>query len=268
MATEATQEARTGTDIAELERKIVELRAARARMIAERDEHARSAARTAALLGGLAQIHHELGILARERLAARDAALAARDAATSDVARIAATHGALERDVREAEARLAVARETAARIARERSAAEAAASEAAQTVERLAGEYDETARAAADVTLKYDAALAENSIVEGRDVQFTDIEETLARESSLAETRLREARTHAETVRVEADLERVRELEDRLGTERADLERRLQGMRPEVPTRAKPQRPTGTEPGRITLAERLARDLVNPGGNA
>lgn len=279
MATEATHEADTGAEIAELERKVAELRMARAQMIVERDEHARSGARTAALLDGLAQIHRELGVLAKAKLASRDRAEAARAAAASDVARLAAAHEEAERDARDAGARLSVARETEARVARERTAATLAANEAALAVERLASEYDETARAAADVTLKYDAALAENAIVEGRDVQFTDIEETLDRESLLAETRLREARTRAETVRVEADLERVRDLEDRLGAERADLERRLRGMRstvddadrertPAQQREVKPAGAAGPEAGRITLAARLARDLVNPGTDA
>ncbi|GAC1310860.1 MAG: hypothetical protein NVSMB19_25200 [Vulcanimicrobiaceae bacterium] len=268
MATEVTYDAGAVDEIAGLERKIAELHAARAQMVAERDEHERDASRAATVLGGLAQVHRELGILCQERGAARDAALAAREAAAGELARLRSASAAADADLRALEQRLSIARETAARLAHERTAAERVAAEADAAAERTGAQYDETARAAADVTDKYQAAVAEATIAGGRDVQFTDIEETLDREELLATARLHDARVRAETSRVEADLQRIRELEERLSVERADLERRLRSMRSAsgAPAPALPREPH--ERHRISLAARLRRDLGDVGVGA
>lgn len=273
MATEATHDADTSGDIAELERKVAELRVARAQTIVERDEQVRGATRAAAVLDGLARVHHELGVLARERLDARDAARVAMETATSELANISLAREAAERDVRDAEARLAVARETVARLGDERTASEIGARDLGAIVERLTSEYEETARAAADVTIKFEVARAEHSIAQSRDVAFGDVEATLDREQLIAATQLQTARERSEATSVEADIRRVRELEDRLGVERADLERRLRGIgaAPEPSRAAAPRIASETEklpkPVRISLAARLARDLINPGAN-
>jgi len=281
MATEATNDVGAIDEIVELERRVTELRVARAQMVAEREEHAREAARAATVLDGLAQIHREFGILTTERAEARDAAVAACDAANDDVARIRRATDTAETTIRDLEARLAIAHETATRVARGRADAESAYAEAVDARDHAMANYDETARAAADVAAKYEVAIAEATIAEGRDVQFTDIEETLDREQSLAETRLRDARGRAETTQVEAELRRIRVLEDRLARERADLERRLRAMRssivvPPLPKSARYERSgapgplgdippaprrEGPEPEAVSLAARLQRDL-------
>ncbi len=241
-------------EIAVLERKVAELRLARANLVAERDEHASSAARAATVLGGLAQVQRELVVLQDERAAALQAAATARDTADAD-----------GRDLQQ---RLSDARETVLRLTAQCAIAERAAADARAAHERAGGNYEETVRAASDVTAKYEAARTEAArteaaIAAGRDVQYTDIEETLDREQLAAETLLREARMRAETVHVEIELQRIRELEGRLSEERNDLERRLHSMRgtslaPE-PSRAAP--PEFSKPNRISLADRLGRDL-------
>lgn len=236
-------------EIAVLERKVAELRLARANLVAERDEHASSAARAATVLGGLAQVQRELVVLQDERAAALQAAATARDTADAD-----------GRDLQQ---RLSDARETVLRLTAQCAIAERAAADARAAHERVGGNYEETVRAASDVTAKYEAARTEAAIAAGRDVQYTDIEETLDREQLAAETLLREARMRAETMHVEIELQRIRELEGRLSEERNDLERRLHSMRgtslaPE-PSRAAP--PEFSKPNRISLADRLGRDL-------
>lgn len=283
MAPEATRDVGVTNEIEDIERKIAELRSARAQMVAEREEHDRNAARASTVLGGLAQIHRELGLLVSERAVARDSTGATCEIATSELARIDRATESMQAGIADLEARLAMARETSARVTKERIEAERAASEALAARDRAMTNYEETARAFADVAQKYEAALAESSITQGRDVQFSDIEETLDREQDLAETRLRDARARAETMQVEAELRRIRELEDTLVIERAELERRLHAMRssidrpvPQSPppiemTASLPERapaPGGPEPARISLAARLLRDLANPRKNA
>lgn len=266
MATEATHEPSVTDEIDELERKVAELQIARAQMVAEREEHVRDAARAATVLGGLAQVHRELGILVSERAVARDSAAATLDTAAGERERIALVTESAEAAIVDLEARVAVARETYARLANECSEADRAASDAIAARDRAKAAYDETARAVADVSQKYEAALAESTIAQGRDVQYTDIEETLDREQALAETRLRDARARAETVQVEAELRRIRELEDRLASERAELERRLRAMRssvvpsPQPMTEAMPS--VSQTPPTTSIAQSVAQSVV------
>lgn len=271
MSIDTTPDSGATEDLAELERKVADLHAARAQMVAEREEHVRDAARAATVLGGLAQIHRELGARVTERAAARDAADTESDTATAEFTRLTQASANVEASIADLEARLAIARETTARLVNERVDAERIAAEAASRRELARANYDETARAAADVARKYEAAVAEATIAEGRDVQFTDIEETLDREQSLAETRLRDARARAETLQVESDLRRIREQEDLLARERADLERRLRAMRssvvatPPAPQPQQTQQPQQPQPPQSVAQGVMARTpIVDP----
>ena len=283
MTPDTTPDSAPAEEIAELERKVGELRTARAQMVAEREEHARNAARAAAVLGGLAQIQRELGTLAREREQARDEAIAESEAAASESVRLKLEYATVQGRVNEFEKRLAETRAMLEALAVEAANAAALAAQTSEHEARTRAQFGETAGAVADVTVKYEAALNEATIAESREVQFTDIEETLDREQSLAETRLRAARIRAETAQVEADLKRVRENEERLQSERATLERRLRAMRSQaevplaptpaaVPARPRPTAseaeagaaPVPSEAQRISLAARLKRDLIDP----
>ena len=275
MASEAPHEAGTTDEAAALEQKVADLRVARAQMVAERDEHVRDAARAAAVLADLALVHHEIGMLANERAAVRDAAVAAREAATAGVARVRTASEAANAQAWDLERRLAGVRETGSRLSDEGDVAERAAADADAAERQAAAQYEETARAAAEMTRAYEAALTQASIARGRDVQYDDIEETLDREESLAQTRLCEAHLRAETVRVEAELQRVRELQGRLTRERADIERRLRSIRTkaEVATSTTPltlvaPRELHAPRGSVSLAMRLRRDLATPSATA
>ncbi len=245
-----------------LERKIAELRLAGAQMEAERDEHARNAARATTVRDGLHALHHELDLLASERATTAEAAKRQRDEAEATLERLA--HRASER-----------AREIAD-LEAERAAAETSATAAAAAEATAREQHDETARSAADLRAKLAAAASEATLAETRRVQFIDIARTLEREQAAAEAALATIRARYESTRLKANLDRIKTLETRLASEREALERRLHDLHtsptPSNSTAAhvsvsEPaeapavKAPSAREIPRVSLADRLARDF-------
>ena len=273
MTTHERHDTGTAGEIEELERKIAELRLARAQLHAERDEHLRNATRAATVRDGLAELHRELGLLAGDRDGAREAAKAVRDAAVADLDRIARASHETAAEIETTAALLAEARARYARYEEERVLAEGRAAEA-EVAESLARDQTtEMAATARDLRAKLDAAAAETALAQARSAQFVDIAQTLDREEATAEARLATIRSRYETTRLEADLARIRGLESKLASERAELEQRLSDIATNVERdEAATSRMTGhtTTPGfeagsrttaRVTLAERLQRDF-------
>lgn len=273
MTTHEMHDIGSAGEIDGLERKVAELRHARAQLHSERDEHLRNAARAATVRDGFAQLHRELGLLAGERDGASQIARRDRDAAVTDLERIANATREIATEVETVAAHLAVARERQASLEKERVLAErrAADAEAAETLAR--DQNDETQLTARDLRAKLDAVAAETALAETRSAQFVDIAQNLDREQASAETRLATIRSRYETTRLEADLARIRGLESQLASEREDLERRLSDITSTIERDERAtSRVTGstTTPGfeprartiaRITLAERLQRDF-------
>jgi chromosome segregation protein len=260
-------------EIEGLERKVAELRYARAQLHAERDEHLRNVARAATMRDGLAQLHRELKLLAGERDGAREIAKRDCDEAVADLERIAHATRETAAEVETVAARLAEARARHATLEEERPLAERRVADA-EAAESLAREQnEETQRTARDLRAKLDAAAAETALAEARSVQFVEIAQTLDREQATAETQLATIRSQYETARLEADLARIRGLESQLASERAELERRLSDITSNVERdEYGASRMAGhtTTPGfdsnartivRITLAQRLQRDF-------
>ncbi len=249
MASEATHDAGTTDEIAELERKIAELRIAHAHMKAERDQYTSNAARTATALDGLTSISRALDILQKEHAAARDTAAAAREAADAAV--------------RDARQRLDEARQTAHALAAERVVAERAAAQARAAEARASASYDQTSRTVSDVRATYEAARAESANVARRDAPGDNTEE-FEREKLSAETRLHKLRVRAESVHAGIDLQRIRDLERCLRSIRlttVSTTSAAQMRPPEAPSLARQEVAT---PDRISLATRLRRDLGTP----
>ncbi len=273
MTTHERHDTGTAGEIEELERKVAELRLARAQLDAERDEHSRNAARAGTVRDGLAELHRELGLLVGGRDGARESAKRDRDVAAADLDRIARAARESAAEVESIATALSAARERHARNEEARLTAEGRVA-AAEAAESLAREQNaETHATASDLRAKLDAAAAETAIAEARSAQFVDIAQTLDREQAAAEARLATIRSRYETTRLEADLERIRGLETKLASERAELERRLSDVTSHVEREeTAASRMTGhtTTPGfdpgartiaRISLAERLQRDF-------
>ena len=273
MTTYERHDTGTAGEIEELERKIAELRLARAQLHTERDEHLRNAARAATVRDGLAELHRELGLLAGGRDGAREAARRDRDAAVADLDRIAHAARDTAAEVESIAAALLEARERHAQHEEERLLAVRRA-DAAEAAESLAREQNaETQATARELRAKLDAAAAETALAQARSAQFIDIAQTLDREQAAAEARLASIRSRYETTRLEADLERIRGLETKLASERLELERRLNDITSHVERDERAASRTtghtatpGFEPrarttARISLAERLQRDF-------
>ncbi len=247
-------------EIEGLERKIAELRLARAQMDAERDEHARNAARATTVRDGLHALHHELDVLARERAAAADAAKRERDEAAATLERLARSASEQSRQTADLETQLAAARERGDRIEAERASAESRAAVASQTEMTAREHHDETSRSTADLRAKRDAAATEATHAQARRVQFVDIAQTLDREQSNAEAALATIRARYESTRLQADLDRIKTLEMRLASEREALERRLHDLNGSDGA-ANGVAPRARTTPHVSLAERLARDF-------
>lgn len=277
MTTHERHDTGSAGEIEELERKVAELRLARAQLEAERDEHLRNAVRAATVRDGLAELHRELGLLGSERDSAREGAKRDRDVAATDLERIAVAASEAAAEVEMIAARLADARERHARIESERVLAAHRAAEA-QCAESIARDQnEETQRTTRDLQGRLEAAAAETALAEARSAQFVDIAQTLAREQSTAEARLATIRSRFETTRLQAELARIRSLEITLASEREEIERRLSQVssnaaRDEhVASKVTMQTTTpGFEAGartiaRVSLSERLQRDFGRVG---
>ncbi len=265
MTTDERPQTDSPGDIENLERKIAELRLARAQMHAERDEHARSAARAATVRDGLASLHSELTLLAAVRGSARDVAERDRKTTAEELAILAAEAARASEDMRALEERLTEGRARASTIEAARLAAESSTRAAADTESIARAQYDETSRSADELKAKLDAASSEAELAARRSTQFADIAATLDREQAAAEALLETTRARYEAAQLAADLERIGALEIALAAERADIERRIKNLAKTEPFEsseppAQPHEPN-REVRRVSLARRLERDF-------
>jgi chromosome segregation ATPase len=224
-------DAATLHEIADLERRLEDFRAARARVGAEREQYERQAAQAAAVLHEIAPRHRDLHFQADERRTARDRAVQAREAAELQLARIAEAKKRTAAERVAAEQRLAEIRTIDERVAQEYANAQIEAA-SVRTAEAAAVEaHEEARRAAAELQLKIESANADRTLAEENMAQLRASEEAIARDFAETESRLQHLRTARECAQVEADLARLREMELRVASERAELERRLNDVR-------------------------------------